>query len=193
MDSQICECEHCLGSYDSYFGSCGQSDCHQLYVICENCFDEYAPAICNGACPYCAKNNDVMNGIYNGTLEPLYKAISEGQLDYYGQPSSVDYRLPFGMPVIDIVAGQNNIELLTELLEGGANPNTLDCQGWCALFSACQAGDSESFKLLISYGASPHVVSMGKKWEDYWVGTENVKEELREYIKNSIYNNIKGE
>jgi len=186
---QIGKCDDCGDSYDHFFGGC---KCHTSTIECE-CGQEFTPDKYDSACPYCVKNNDVVEGLFKGDLEPLYLAISRGDVDYYGQKATVDYRVSFGQPAISLLAG-GNTEQLRRLLEDGANPNALDREGSHALFSAgdVEGGNIESFKLLISYGANPDVISLKSNWEYYWAGTEEEKEELREFIENSRSGFIKG-
>ena len=190
MDTQINTCGDCGNSYDTFFGDCG---CRLPVALCSpDCWQEFNVCNRNNICPHCVKYNDVVTGIWNGTTEPLYLAISQGDMDYYGQRASVNYRTPFGKSVIELIAGKKDVEKLHRLLEDGANPNALDQDGQCALFSASQMGDVESFKMLIYYGANPNVLSLDRDWEDYWEGTEEEKEELKDFIKNGCGDNIKG-
>jgi len=188
MNSQIEICDNCDSSYDSFFGICG---CKSDVFECGSCAEIYHYDLIP-KCPFCEGDNNVVVGAYRRDLEPLYKAISNGDVDYHNQPASVDYRLAFGGPVISIVTGNKDIKNLRRLLEDGANPNCLSSDGWSSLFHACQTGDVESFKLLIQYGANPDVTYYGDNWEKYWSGTEEEREELEEFIENIRGENIKG-
>ena len=182
---KIGKCDDCGDSYDHFFGGC---TCRTSTIKCK-CGEEFKPDKYDSACPFCVEFNDVVEGLIMGDIKPLYLAISRGDVDYYGQKATVDYRLPFGQPAISLLT-RGNTENLRRLLEDGANPNALDREGIPALFTTCER--VEAFKLLISYGADPDVIALKSNWEYFLDGTEKEKEELREIIANSRSEFIKG-
>jgi len=187
---QIKECENCNNSYDNFFPGC---KCQFEYVKCQKCSEHFQPELCNNSCPYCVDRNDVLLNIYSGDLSVLYKAISDGELDYYDQPASLDYRFPFGRSAISIAIVHENTANLLELLEKGADPNIFDNCGFSPLFYACDLGDTEVFKLLVSYGANPHIRFYGEGWEDRWEGSKEDEKELKEFVETSCASYIKGD
>jgi len=55
--------------------------------------------------------------------------------------------------LLNASAASGDTEAVRRLLDGGADPNSRDCDGWTALHMAAGRGETEVVRLLLAYGA----------------------------------------
>ncbi|KAF9187738.1 hypothetical protein BGZ51_001123 [Haplosporangium sp. Z 767] len=87
---------------------------------------------------------------YNGFVTISRLLITIGHADVNQQDNTQKSAL-----LLASYAG--HVEIMIELIEHGANLNTLDQYGWSALMLAAYAGRLDACKLLLAHGADPHI------------------------------------
>ena len=88
-------------------------------------------------------------------------AISEGNLEkVQSLLSSVEIDIPDGMSRTPLMyaAAEDKSDILTWLIESGADINAQDRNGWCALHFTAQNQSSEATYLLIKNCANPNLI-----------------------------------
>jgi ankyrin repeat protein len=92
---------------------------------------------------------DVKKNLYYavifGDIEKAKDALSKG--------ADVNGRYKLNTPVLTLAAYKNDVDMVTMLLEKGANPNILNDKGICPLAAGLKKGMAAMGKLLIDHGA----------------------------------------
>ncbi|KAG0257528.1 hypothetical protein BG011_003914 [Mortierella polycephala] len=87
---------------------------------------------------------------YNGFVSISRLLITIGHADVNQQDNTQKSAL-----LLASYAG--HVDIMIELIEHGANLNTLDQYGWSSLMLAAYAGRLDACKLLLAHGADPHI------------------------------------
>ncbi len=111
----------------------------------------------------------------NDGWSPLHIAAYDDRVDYVRSmlDAGADIELPGpNGRLLELAARFGTLEMVNLLLARGAQPNTLDEEGWAPLHYAAHDGNVELVKAMLDVGADPNVSSDSSPPPVWWAASE---------------------
>ena len=103
-----------------------------------------------------SREDKLINAVKNGDLESVEDLIAEGaDLDLEAKDDN-------DMTALMIAAKKGYTDIVSRLINSGANIDAKDRYNWTALFNAVDGGHAETVKLLIANGAAKNQKDFGE-------------------------------